>query len=85
MTRRAQTPPPTVLRLTPGSAFWQSSARLAEGHTPPTIEALLAGRTRLELSSGEAEAAIAWAHHVPGWDERTPALIAYELGADPEG
>ena len=77
----AHAPRPTVvLRLNSGARLWQASARAAGEHAPGLVRALLAGRTRVELSCEEAEAAIAWARQVPGWDsDGAPALVAYEL------
>jgi hypothetical protein len=37
---------------------------------PAAVRALLAGRTRVELSATEAELAISWASGLPGWDEQ---------------
>jgi hypothetical protein len=35
---------------------------------PPAIRAILAGRSRVELTAAEAARAIAWASGLPGWD-----------------
>ena len=55
---------------------------MAADRAPDSVRALLAGRNRLELSAQEAEAAIEWARHLPGWEiDGTPALAVYGLDA----
>jgi hypothetical protein len=50
--------------------WWAEAARLAP--VPPPIAALLAGRTRIELSGREAEAVLAWAATLAGWTDADP-------------
>jgi hypothetical protein len=45
---------------------WWSAADDRDSAPPPVL-ALLAGRSRVELSGAEAEAALAWAATVDGW------------------
>ena len=56
---------------------WWSAARAATGAAPDAIRALLAGRTRIELSAHEATEALEWAQDRDGWDPETvpPILI----------
>jgi hypothetical protein len=73
---------PVVIRLDPRARLWQSSARVSADRAPDSVRALLAGRNRLELSAQEAEAAIEWARHVPGFEiDGTPALAVSGRGA----
>jgi hypothetical protein len=68
-----------VLRLDPGAADWLAVARGRAGEAPATLVPLLRGRTRVELSPTEAEAALAWASTVPGWDDDgRPPLFVYD-------
>ena len=39
---------------------------------PPPVAALLAGRTRVELSVTEADAALGWAATLPTWADADP-------------
>jgi hypothetical protein len=45
---------------------WWSAADTSDSAPPPVL-ALLAGRSRVELSAPEAEAALAWAATVDSW------------------
>ena len=68
-----------ALRVAPGAsadAWW--SAASARHDAPPAIAALLAGRTRVELSHDEAMQALAWASTVDGWDgSELGSLVLY--------
>ena len=50
---------------------WWSAARRSS-HVPPPLAALLQGRTRIEVSAEEADAALAWAERLDGWAEAHP-------------
>ena len=56
---------------------WWAAARQAMPGAPPAIRAILAGRSRVELTATEAAEAIAWASGLPGWDTNslTPLLV----------
>jgi hypothetical protein len=47
---------------------WWASARGAAA-APPAIAAILAGRSRVEMSAEEAVDALAWARELAGWDD----------------
>jgi hypothetical protein len=55
----------------PRTEAWWSAADRSEP-VPPPVLALLAGRSRVELSAGEADAALAWAATVDGWAALNP-------------
>jgi hypothetical protein len=59
-----------ALRTCPraASSEWWMSARRVANSAPLAIRALLAGRTRVEVSAEEATAALNWARSVHGWD-----------------
>jgi hypothetical protein len=65
---QAAAPAYFALRVCPRaeSAQWWISARLAASSAPPPVRAILAGRTRVEVSAEEAAAALRWARSVPG-------------------
>ena len=68
-----------VVRLRADARTWRAAAR-TDDDAPPAARALLAGRTRIELSAQEAREVFAWARSVPGWEsDGTPALEAYPL------
>jgi hypothetical protein len=70
-----------VLRVDAGAAAWLAAARAREREAPPALRGLLRGRSRVELSQAEADAAIRWAL-AGGWDdEARPPLFIYD-GAD---
>lgn len=48
---------------------WWAAARARSADAPSPVRALLAGRTRVELSAEEAERAIHWASRLSGWGE----------------
>ena len=57
---------------------WWAAARRAERSAPPAIQAILRGRTRVEVCADEARAAIAWAAALDGWDpDGFPPLWVY--------
>ena len=67
-----------ALRVAPeasADAWW--SAVGARRDAPLVIAALLAGRTRVELSHDEAVQALAWAASVDGWErsELRPLML----------
>jgi hypothetical protein len=59
-----------ALRVRPSADAprWWASARDA-AVAPPAIAAILAGRSRVEVSGEEAADALAWARGLPGWDD----------------
>jgi hypothetical protein len=59
-----------ALRVCPraASADWWVSARSAMHDAPPAMRAILAGRTRVEVSADEALAVLRWARGLDGWD-----------------
>ena len=59
-----------ALRVSPDADAgpWWESARGAGSAAPPPIRALLAGRSRVELTAHEAESVLAWARTLDGWD-----------------
>lgn len=71
-----------ALRVVPDARAdaWWSAAR-SSAHVPPAIKALLNGRTRIELTSEEADATLAWAASLSGWATADPKpLVAYRSG-----
>lgn len=59
-----------ALRVCPraDAPAWWAAARQAMAAAPPAIRAILAGRSRVELTAAEAADAIVWASGLPGWD-----------------
>ena len=71
-----------VLRVGDAAAEWIEVARCCSDEAPATLGALFRGRSRVELSAIEAEAALAWASTLPGWDrDGDPPLLVYDPGA----
>jgi hypothetical protein len=74
-----------ALRIAPGAPAprWWACARQSGPAAPRAIRALLAGRSRVELSAEEAEHVIAWARGLDGWggDGLAPLRIYPELVA----
>ncbi len=66
-----------ALRVGDGAvlAEWWAEADAQRAHAPSAIRAILAGRTRVELSAEEAVSAIDWASRVPGWDSGAPTPL----------
>ena len=66
-----------ALRVCPDAAAspWWASARDAGSTAPPAIRAILAGRSRVELTAAEAENVLAWARTLPGWDDDSLAPL----------
>lgn len=62
-----------ALRVCPraDTPAWWAAARQAMTGAPPAIRAILAGRSRVEVSEAEAAEAIAWASGLPGWDSNS--------------
>jgi hypothetical protein len=79
MTAPIEPPPYYALRVCPlaDAPQWWTSARQAAARAPLAIQAILAGRTRVEVSAEEATDALAFARTLDGWDpERlTPVWI----------
>jgi hypothetical protein len=59
-----------ALRVCPRAASpeWWAAARNVVDAAPPAIQAILAGRRRVEVSAEEATSALSWAKALPGWD-----------------
>jgi hypothetical protein len=55
----------------PETTGWWAEADRTEA-VPATVAALLAGRTRLELSISEADATLEWAATLPSWADADP-------------
>jgi hypothetical protein len=55
----------------PETAAWWAEAGRSKA-VPPPVTAFLAGRTRVELSVTEADAALAWAATLPTWADADP-------------
>jgi hypothetical protein len=55
----------------PETAAWWAEADRSDS-VPPPVTALLAGRTRVELSVTEADGALAWAALLPSWADADP-------------
>jgi hypothetical protein len=62
-----------VLRVCPRAAAdaWWASARKRRD-VPPAVGALIAGRTRVEVTAAEADEALAWAGSIDGWSGLDP-------------
>ena len=60
-----------ALRVRPraDAPVWWASARQATAAAPPAIRAILAGRTRVEVTPAEATEAILWASALQGWGD----------------
>jgi hypothetical protein len=70
-----------VLRVDPSARAWLAAARVRSFEAPDPIRALLAGRSRVEVSRDEAERALAWAARLPGWsDDARPPLFIHTPG-----
>jgi hypothetical protein len=52
----------------PASTWW-SAAQERSHEAPRPVQAILNGRTRVELTAEEAVLAIHWAGQVSGWDD----------------
>ncbi len=64
-----------------GAEGWWAAAR-SRRDVPRAVVPLLAGRSRVEVSLAEAEAVLAWAGGVDGWNDATPKpLIAHDSNA----
>ena len=63
-------PPYLALRVCPRaeSLEWWLSARRGVHHAPRAMRAILAGRSRVEVSADEAVAVLRWARGLEGWD-----------------
>jgi hypothetical protein len=60
-----------ALRVRPEAVTpeWWAAALAAGPEAPRPVRAVLAGRTRVELTADEAVLAIHWASRLTGWDE----------------
>jgi len=69
MTSVSEPPPYYALRVCPRADAppWWSSAREAADRAPWAIQAILAGRMRVEVSAQDAIAALSWARTLEGW------------------
>jgi hypothetical protein len=69
-----------VLRVDAAAAAWLAATRGREPDAPQALRGLLQGRSRVELSRAEAEAALRWAI-AAGWDDDAhPPLFIYDGG-----
>jgi hypothetical protein len=59
---------------------WWSAARRCST-VPPPLAALLQGRTRIEVSAEEADAALAWAEQLDGWADANPKPLLVHRGS----
>jgi hypothetical protein len=77
MTIEAEQPSYYALRVCPlaEAPHWWTSARAAGDGAPLAIQAILAGRTRVEVSAEEATAALSFARTLPGWDPEHPTPV----------
>lgn len=66
----------------PTAEQWWSVAR-GRADVPTAVAALMGGRSRIELSAAEADAALAWAATVEGWANAEPKpLLVHRAGSD---
>jgi hypothetical protein len=72
-----------VLRVDAGAAEWLAAARGRAHDAPQSLNALLRGRSRVELTSAEADSALRWARTVPGWDDDGPPPLFVYDGSEP--
>lgn len=56
---------------------WWASAQAIAWQAPAAIQAILAGRARIEVTANEAIEALAWAQSIDGWkqDDLTPVWV----------
>jgi hypothetical protein len=69
-----------ALRVCPKalSSEWWIAASARRGAAPRPVQALLGGRTRVEISAEEAVLAIDWAAQLSGWDDHDlPPIFVY--------
>jgi hypothetical protein len=67
-----------TVRASDAEAWWSAVRRSAS--VPPPLAALLQGRTRVELSAEEADAALAWAERQDGWADANPKPLVVHPG-----
>jgi hypothetical protein len=70
VTLEERTPTYFALRLRPRaerSPWWGAALRSAST-APPSVRAILGGRSRVEVGAAEAVAALAWSRAIPGWE-----------------
>ena len=60
-----------ALRVRPEAVApeWWAAAKAAGADAPRPVRAVLAGRSRVELTAEEAVLAIHWASRLSGWDD----------------
>jgi hypothetical protein len=70
-----------ALRISAGTSAieWLRQARTRQEKTPLAILALLAGRTRVEVTADEAAEAIEWAACLPGWNPNHPPPLTVHV------
>jgi hypothetical protein len=72
-----------ALRVCPrvtAEAWWAAARKRRDA--PPAVGALIAGRTRVEVTEAEAAQALAWAGGIDGWGELHPKpLFVHGTGA----
>jgi hypothetical protein len=86
MTEPRTNPTYYALRVCPKALLsdWWTAASARRRNAPPPVQALLGGRTRVEISAEEAVLAIHWAAQLSGWDDhdRPPIFLYPPLAAD---
>jgi hypothetical protein len=86
MTEPRTNPTYCALRVCPKALFseWWIAASARRRDAPRPVQALLGGRTRVEISADEAVVAIHWAAQLSGWDDYDllPIFVYPPLAAD---
>jgi hypothetical protein len=62
-----------ALRVRESETFWAAVRKRRDA--PPAVGALLAGRSRIEVTRWEADQALAWASSIEGWNELKPLFV----------
>ena len=88
LSRAMSAPTHYVLRVrgqAEATPWWASAIRTLSS-APPAARAVLSGRSRVELSAGEAHDVLAWARSIDGWDDGgiTPLAI-HPIGRPEDG
>jgi hypothetical protein len=63
---------------------WWAAARRAIALAPPAVRAILAGRSRVEVTAEEARAALAWARALVPGDADAPSPLRVHPGDAPD-